>query len=255
MNMTDKLVLSIDDTKTSEEVIKSLDLTTNDKNVSLDILSTNIEKIEADLKYVFDFQLSMVGDENLQNNQISINIKNLPVHLKIQALEYALEYDSLIDSVMIFNIYNLIKGGGNTHNKDYFKVEEVYVNNIAEDMSIRENLHQKLNNFRHRLCVYYLSILKSCDKIEADYEDMVLIPLVFQRILNITDFHTLSVMLNMMKDVKLSETVLVNNANAFLNSLANNQVVKTQLVSLLESLNPIIKDGNNGDNSKLNDNL
>ena len=201
-----------------------------------------IVKIGEILKY----QVDNLGKDNVIETDISI--KALSKEEKIAIIKHILTLDDVLDSYVILNIYNFIKGF-NTFDSSYFYSPIVYVNDMEEYLDIKYELKEELSEFTKKVCVYYLSVLRSIDKIDNNDPKMVIIPLIIQRILMIADFYTLSVMLNKVKSINIDETYIVNNALAFVNTWAGNQVMSKELTTYMDKvLNINLVEQDNGNN-------
>ena len=153
--------------------------------------------------------------------------------IKLEAMKFLFTQEDLLDSYAILNLYNFIKCY-NTFAEEFFESACIYVKDVEEFLDTKYELKDVFDKVTRDLCIYYLSVLKSCDKINTDFDTMIVLPLLYQRLLFITDFPTLAVLLNKVQDIDLSKTFVVNNANAFLDSLSLNQVVKKEIVSIIE---------------------
>lgn len=181
--------------------------------------------------------------ENLNEaSQFNISIKSLNKEDKVKVLKHIMKNEDVVDSFVILNIFNFIKGF-NTFDNSFFESKEVYVNDMEEYLDIKYELKDELNELMRKIAVYYLSVIKSCDKIDNSDERMVVIPLMIQRIFYICDFYSLSVILNKIKGINIDDTYVVNNAMSFINAWSYNQVVTKQVSIIMDNaLN--IKDNN-----------
>lgn len=208
----------------------------------------SISSDEAILKIgeILKYQVDNLGKDNVIETDISI--KALSKEEKIAIIKHILTLDDVLDSYVILNIYNFIKGF-NTFDSSYFDSPIVYVNDMEEYLDIKYELKEELSEFTKKVCVYYLSVLRSIDKIDNNDPKMVIIPLIIQRILMIADFYTLSVMLNKVKSINIDETYIVNNALAFVNTWAGNQVMSKELTTYMDKvLNINLVEQDNGNN-------
>lgn len=223
----------IDESTNLDEKLASIDFETNDNQVTFTIRCENKEKALKDIESIHKKELELFSDEKTNKNQLFISLKELNKDIKIEAMRFLFSQEDLIDSYAILNLYNFIKCY-NTFSEDFFESKTTYINDVEEFLDTKYDLKPIFDKITKDLCVYYLSILKSCDKINTDFDAMIVIPLMYQRLLYVTNFSTLAVLLNKVNDIDLSKTFVVNNANAFLDSLSLNQVFKKQLVSIIE---------------------
>lgn len=226
-------IVVLDDSLTAKEALSNIDFTTNNKQIVFDIQSENAEKVLEDVKEIHLKENELFSDPKTSKNQINISLKKLNSEIKVEAMKFLFSQENLLDSYAILNLYNFIKCY-NTFADEFFESECIYINDVEEFLDTKYDLKEIFDKVTKDLCIYFLSILKSCDKINTDFDTMIVLPLLYQRLMFITDFPTLAVLLNKVQDIDLSKTFVVNNANAFLDSLSLNQIVKKELVSIIE---------------------
>lgn len=217
----------------AKEALSNIDFSSNDKHIVFDFVDNNLEKVLEDLKEIHLKENELFANSETSNNQLNISLKKLDNEIKVEAMKYLFSQEDLIDSYALLNLYNFIKCY-NTFSEDFFESSCVYINDVEEFLDTKYELKEIFDKITKDLCIYFLSVLKSCDKINTDFDTMIVLPLLYQRLLFITDFPTLAVLLNKVQDIDLSKTFIVNNANAFLDSLSLNQIVKKNLVSIIE---------------------
>ncbi len=180
--------------------------------------------------------------ENLENCAPSIedgvnpiDIRSLPTEQKIEAFKIALSNEDLIDSLFILNIYNLIKGS-NTFSEGYFASESVFFTNIVEFLDVKRAIKQELSEFVRKLCVWYLSIISSCGvTAETARKDVVSIPFIHQRILYISNFVSMSnVIQGLGEPISTDELYNVQNPFAYLSTFAKNFLVGVSFLATLD---------------------
>ena len=223
----------LDDSLTAKEALSGIDFTSNDKQIVFDLRSENTEKVLEDVKEIHSKEIELFSNAETSKNQLNIVLKELNGEIKLEAMKFLFTQEDLLDSYAILNLYNFIKCY-NTFAEEFFESACIYVKDVEEFLDTKYELKDVFDKVTRDLCIYYLSVLKSCDKINTDFDTMIVLPLLYQRLLFITDFPTLAVLLNKVQDIDLSKTFVVNNANAFLDSLSLNQVVKKEIVSIIE---------------------
>lgn len=160
--------------------------------------------------------------ESKENCDVSLNFKELSFDTRVVILKWALTHFDLVDSTLVLNIFNLIKGFNNC-DSSFFDAQEVMFNSFEEFIDIKTLLKEDLIIFRKELAKYYYSIIRTVGAtVFPDNALPVIIPLVYQRIFLISDFISLS---NMVRNFKsIDELVFVENAEMFLQSLATRYV-------------------------------
>ena len=208
----------------------------NDSNV-LDISFDGVEEItvandinERNILIILN-ELYMYEVESQRS--ISLRLKNLPIELKSSILLHALERKNLVNSTIILNIFNLIKGY-NTFEDDFFAHPDTIFNTLEEFLDIKIDLNRDLSMFSKELIIYYLSIMKCCGVTEYT-NDMVLvdIPLIYQRVLSISDIVSLSSIFMKVPEINTNELLLVNDAYQYMAYLASNFTLANKLMEIL----------------------
>lgn len=195
-----------------------------DENISKENFVKSLNEVLDNEEEVFNYATD--EHEYAQNYLFDIDLKNLSKELKLEAFKISLTRDTVVDSKIILNIYNLIKTY-NSFEDTFFAHPDVYFNTLEEYLDIRTDLMDDIKAFSKQLIIYYLSCLKSLHVTEADtaYANMKPIPPVFQRILFVIDFFTLSKIMNKMQDINLSDLMFVQNSNKYLDELCAKELI------------------------------
>ncbi len=90
--------------------------------------------------------------EKDSNESTFIDIKPLPFDLKKAVFKHALAYPDLLNSYMILNIFNLIKGY-NTFDDSFFENPSIYFNTLEEFLDIKTDLASEIDVFMKQLIV------------------------------------------------------------------------------------------------------
>lgn len=169
--------------------------------------------------------------EEKKSVEIHLNFKALSFDTRLEILRWALTTEDLIDSSLVLNVFNLIKGYS-TFDKTFFESEEVMFNKATEFLDFKRKLSAERSHFLRELARYYFSAIKSCGIVEyATDNPPVIIPFVYQRILLISDFITMS---NMLCDiVEVNDLVNVANARFFIDSLSTKNSIANIFIKSL----------------------
>lgn len=157
--------------------------------------------------------------EFFEKGNVMVDLKSCPTELKIEAIKYALTLDNLSDPLMILNILNLIKVY-NTLDDEFFKLPDIYVNTVEELLDIKLALRDDLKEFSRKLSIYFLSIIKSYNKLTFtpadEHKDL---PKLYEIIIMSTDFLTLSGIFSKATGISTDDLMYINNAYLYMNSL------------------------------------
>ena len=144
---------------------------------SYDLIKTNkVERNDENGKKIIELlpQTDITSDEllellnyvyNLENNEefkdtILLQLKGLNKNLLIDAFKYSLSREP----IMILNIINLIKIYNNL-NDNFFQDENIYISSKADLLDIKKNLKPELKEFVKKVSIYFLSVIKSYNKV------------------------------------------------------------------------------------------
>lgn len=168
----------------------------------------------------------------LYKNPIMLNLKPLPLEEKTKIIKYVLtEGQSIEDPLMILNILNLVKVY-NTLDDEYFKSEDVYVNSVEEFLDLKLAIANEIKEFTKKLCIYFLSIIKSYNKFSFTAADERFeIPSIYRLLIMSTDFITLAGIFSKCPVISTDELIYVNDAYNCMTSLISKSTVSTQLLN------------------------
>lgn len=164
-----------------------------------------------------------------------LDVKNLPFEEKVEFFKYILSNEDVLDSVIILNIFNMIKCY-NAFDDSYFEAEDTFFKDFEEYLDIKTSLRDELDRFSKQLCIYYMSILYSCGVTDDNADkDIISMPLVYQRILYVVDFISMSNILNKTKnfEIKVDDLYLIQNSCIYLESLSNRFLIGLKLMKSL----------------------
>jgi hypothetical protein len=220
----------VDNTKSFKEQIEKIEKTNN--NIIVSFNNSNLESnvFLENLSNVFLYEEELFKDKTIKNeekNLISLDLKNLSREIKIDAFKKALSNENLIDSNFILNIYNFIKMY-NSFEDSFFECKEVFLNSLEEYLDVKEAIVEELENFCKNLSIYYLGIVTSNSYISYNQTQKVVnLPQIYSSIFYISNFFTLSKILNNVKNlnVKVEELPIVNNAYNIMFFLSQNYVL------------------------------
>ena len=191
-----------------------------------------VDDTEYIIKHLTDLNnFELKKQEEKKPIEVHLNFKYLSFDTRLEILRWALTKEDLIDSSLVLNIFNLIKGYS-TFDKTFFDSEEVMFNKATEFLDFKRKLATERAKFLRELAHYYFSAIKSCGIVEYAVDNPpVIIPFVYQRILLISDFITMS---NMLCDiVEVNNLVNVANARFFIDSLSTKNSIANIFIKSL----------------------
>lgn len=198
------------------------------------------EDVIACLKKLNEYEIACI--EKQTPLEVSLNFKALDLPSRECILQWALTYKDLVDSTLILNIFNLIKGFNNC-DKSFFDVKEVMFNTFEEFIDVKTALKDDLLAFRKELAKYFYSLFRTVGAtIFPDNVRPEIMPLIYQRIFLIADFISISNMIRNFKSV--DGLVFVENAELFLQALATRYVFAG---ALMKQAGVMLGDNNVGD--------
>lgn len=176
------------------------------------------------IKEIYSFQES--DNEYL----IMINIKKIALEQKVQVLKYALTYEALQDPLMLLNILNLVKTY-NTLDDTYFESNDIYVNSIEELLDLKLELGKDLKEFSRKLSIYFLSLIKSYNKMSfTPADEHIKLPNLYSAIILSTDFLTLSGIMAKTNNINIDDLIYIDNAYIYMSSLLTKGMNSTLLI-------------------------
>lgn len=191
-----------------------------------------VDDTEYIIKHLTDLNnFELKKQEEKKPVEVHLNFKSLSFDTRLEILRWALTKEDLIDASLVLNIFNLIKGYS-TFDKTFFDSEEVMFNKATEFLDFKRKLTTERSKFLRELARYYFSAIKSCGIVEYAVDNPpLIIPFVYQRILLISDFITMS---NMLCDiVEVNNLVNVANARFFIDSMSTKNSIANIFIKSL----------------------
>ena len=196
----------------------------------------NEEIIRKQLRELFEYE-----DTLETNSNVKLDLKGKSLDVIAIALDEAMSNDNLRNSQLILNIVCLLKTYL-TFDKSFFDAEDIYVTNTISLIDLKKKLKGKIDLVSRRLCIYFISICKSLNKLEYTMLDSYkALPNLYHTILMTTDMVTISSILCGVKDGSFSECILVRDANLYFNAIVEKYFVGHTLMN--HFLDPILKSG------------
>lgn len=180
------------------------------------------------LKILFDFEIQ-------SGFTIDILIKNLSYDYRKEALGLALKTPELRNPIFLMNVFCLIKGY-NTFDEAYFEHEQVFLNDEVEFLDIFDDLEQEIKDVTYKTAEYYVSMLKTCNLVEAveNNPNAVKLENLYIYLFDSMDVTILAKVLSSVKDPSIWETKkIVLNSLGYLGMVAEKFVFTNTMMSLI----------------------
>lgn len=150
---------------------------------------------------------------------IMVNMKDAPVNIKAAIIKEVLKYEDLTDPLMLLNIYNLIKSY-NSLDDSYFQSQDIYVNSIEELLDLKLALASDLKDFSRRLSIYFLSLIKSYNKLVfTPADEHVQMPQIYEALILSSDLLTMAGIFAKAPAISTDELMYIDNAYVYMTSL------------------------------------
>lgn len=173
--------------------------------------------------------------EEDSQHTIDILIKNLSYDLRRYALGLALKNNELRNPIFLMNVFCLVKGY-NTFEEAYFEHEEVFLNDEVELLDIFDDLEDEIYQVTKQTAIYYLSMLKTCNLMEAVDANpkAVNLPYLYAYLFSLLDVTVLAKILSSVKDSSIwNEQIIVLNSLSYLSQIAEKFVFTNTVMEML----------------------
>lgn len=224
--------ITITNNHSLEELIQSIETERQCQDFVSITFEQDIEN-EILLKFlhsIWDFENRMIAEGIMESN-VGVNIKNLSIQQRILALSEALDRLDLIDPLFLLNIHALIRKN-NTFADSFFQCEEIFINNIVEMLDFQIDLSDKLKSLSKKLCTIYMSLFKSCGIVEVPSDTVVYkIDNLYHGLLLLSDFVSMSGMLQSQEEIQFNDLMLVDNSGFYLAKMSASFVISDRLLN------------------------
>jgi hypothetical protein len=193
-----------------------INVTAKDQDLYEIKVQENISKEE--LLMLLNETYNLENDESFKGN-ILLRLRGVNTDLLTAAIKFSLEKETIKNPLMILNIINLIKIY-NTLDESFFNNEDNYFTSIDSLLDVKLILRNDLKEFSKKLSIYFISLLKSYNKLTYTPADVRIdLPNVYKIILLSTDIMTLSGIFASSGDFNTKECVYINNGISILSQL------------------------------------
>jgi hypothetical protein len=157
--------------------------------------------------------------------------KGLNTDLIEESIKYSLTREDLKDPLMILNIINLIKIYNNL-NDNFFQDENIYIDSKKQLLDIKKHIKQELKDFIKKLSIYFISIIKSYNKVTyTSLDTYTVLPNIYKTIFLSSDFLTLAGILSVSDSFNTEECVTVKDSFTYVSSLLTKNLLSINLMN------------------------
>lgn len=243
----------LNDSNDFQSQINKLDQSINSENnlINISFNHESIDNLEKDLISFIDWESSKINEnfnKDIEIPNILPYFKDLPFDFRAKVFQIILTKENVSNSVLLLNIYTLIKPNNNTFEDDLFKNDEIIIGSKGKDNGIEEFLDFKiqlkpyLSELYKNIISYYLSCMLSLHYTSADiaYEGLITLPIKYHQLITLLDFEDLSKLSSKLsvEDLSSLEFHKIYNSKSILDSIVSKQY---PLNSLLESFKTFIE--------------
>lgn len=168
------------------------------------------EMLVKDLDVIYKFE-----NDNPEK-EVQLSLKGLKLSLIEVAVKHSLVKPEIIDPWMIINILNLVKIYNNLDDS-FFDNPVIYVSSIEELLDLKLSINTELKNFITTLSIYFLSLIKSYNKITyTPLDDHIELPNLYKIIFTSSDLLTISGIFSIADHFDTSKCMYIDNAGTYL---------------------------------------
>ena len=209
---------------------------------------SNFDKVESEREQIYvkfddniskdDFikTLSILFDYEITSGfTVDILIKNLSYDYRKDALGLALKTPELKNPMFLMNVFCLVKGY-NTFDESYFEHEQVFLNDEVEFLDIFDDLEEEIKEVTHKMAEYYVSMLKTCNLVEAveNNPNAIKMENMYVYLFDAADITIMAKILSSVKDPSIWETKkIVINSLGYLGMIAEKFMFTNTMMNLI----------------------
>jgi hypothetical protein len=166
--------------------------------------------------------ISSIYDEELkEENQeiVLLNLKHLSSELKAEVFKYAFTREDIKDPLTTLNILNLIKIY-NTLDETFFEDENVWFNSLEDLLDLKLLIHSELKTFVRQFSIYFLSLIKSYNKMTYTLLDNnIELPQLYKTLFLSMDFMTAAGIFSVSNPINTTELLCINDPMKYLTEM------------------------------------
>ena len=156
--------------------------------------------------------IKLADIELKESISFNYNFKGRSIDLLKKVIEYTISKEEYINPRILTNILFLIRPY-NTLEDSFFQTDSIYVSNIEDFIDLKSETKSTLRKFNTKVVLYYLSCIKSLNKIDYNFMDKpVKLPKLVATTLSSIDMFTLAAMMSNMDEISSNGLMLVEDA-------------------------------------------
>lgn len=169
-------------------------------------------------------------DEEFKDT-ILLHLKSLSSELKAEVLKYAFTREDLKDPLTSLNIFNLIKIY-NTLDDSFFEDENVWFNSLEDLLDLKLLIHSELKQFVRKFSIYFLSLIKSYNKMTyTPMDNNIELPQIFKTLFLSMDFMTAAGIFSVSSPINTDELLLVSDPIRYLSEMMVKNCIGIKLLN------------------------
>lgn len=200
----------------------------------IEILNDNSQKIIKVLSTISKDNLLGLLDkifeyEKDEDNNVILRLKGLSIEYIADVLKYSMKQESIKNPSIIMNLISLVKVF-NTLDESFFESDDIFVSSPVEMLQLKRLLKDELVEFKKQISIYFVSLLKSFNKLSYTPSDNVMeMPSLYKIIFASSDMMTISGILSTSETFNTNECVYILEAVGILTPL----ILNTQVGSIM----------------------
>lgn len=219
------------------EVVNENDNNRVDHNLEIKISNEiNTDELLATLKTIYDWEIkddikeNATQEEKEKANEVKkptvfLSLKGLNLDLLTEGLRYSMHRYDLKNPLMLLNIFNIIRVYKNL-NKFWLENEDNYISDLELNTDLLQNLAEDIKELKTKTAFYFLSLLKSYNKMEYTPQDNCNeLPNMFKAFFGVSDLLTISGIFRDANPIDTKDLLLIQNAFEYVSSLIENSSV------------------------------
>lgn len=188
------------------------------ENISKHLTIINDNRVKV-LDSIDESELLSFLDIATVDQNLLIDCKDLSNDKLCVVFRYAMKHDDRSSPLITLNLFNLLKTYNDLEDS-FFNNADIYFNQIIDMVDIKIDLDNETQEFLKSFGIYFLSLIKSYNKITySPIEVVKQLPLLYQVLFSMMDFATAAGIFSRISELDVKECVQIENAHQFLNMM------------------------------------
>lgn len=187
-----------------------------DETINKHIQTISEDRIKI-LNSISEEELVSFLDVATIDEKLYLDLKDLNKDKLCVVFKYAMQHEDRSSPLITLNLFNLLKTYNNLEDS-FFKNSDVYFKDTIELVDIKLQLDIETKNFLKKFAIYFLSLMKSYNKITySPLETVTTLPTLYQVLFSMMDFGTAAGIFSRAPGINTDECLQIENAYQFLN--------------------------------------